>query len=222
MHLVQWRQVVEDPERAPVRRHDQVGALDDEVVDRRDGKVALQRLPAGAVVEGHVDAELGPDVQQTLAIRVLSDDAAELVRRQPRVDSGPGGAQVVGPVDVRRVVAHLVAGHGHVERAARVWRFGDHRDLRELRQVARRDVHPVATVVGRQVHQSVVGPCHEHPLLVSRDHQREDRGVHLGARGVHRERAGDPHGVRVGVGEVRADGLPAVPLVGRTEHLVAG
>ena len=168
-----------------------------------------------------MDAELGADVEQTLAIGVFTNDAAELVLRQPGVDPRPGRAEVGGLVDVRRIVARLVTRRGHVDRAGRVWRLGDHRDLRELRQVGWRDVDPVAAVVVRHMHQAIVRPGHQHTLLVGRHHQREDRGVHLGAGGVHRERSGDAHRVWVGIGEVRADGLPAVSLVGRAEQLVA-
>src|SRR5258708_29605188 len=49
--LLQWGQVIEDPEGPAVRRGHEVVVLDHEVVNRHDREVALQRLPARAVVE---------------------------------------------------------------------------------------------------------------------------------------------------------------------------
>ena len=65
----QRREVVQDPDRAAVRAGDQVGPLDQQVVDRRDRQVELEALPVRAVVERDVEAGLGAGVEQPLAAR---------------------------------------------------------------------------------------------------------------------------------------------------------
>ena len=92
LRLPQRRDVVEDPERAALRRDDDVLVLDHEVGHGNDGQVALQRLPRRAGVEGHVDPRLGAGEQQAAAHGVLAHHAHE----------GVGGA---GPPATERQVA---------------------------------------------------------------------------------------------------------------------
>ena len=62
--LAQHADVVEHVEAAAVRADHEVALFRDDAVDRRDRQVELQRLPRRAVVERHVDAVLGADIEQ--------------------------------------------------------------------------------------------------------------------------------------------------------------
>ena len=62
--LAQRRDVVHHVEAAPVRRDHQVALLHRDVVHRRVRQILPQRLPLRAVVERHVDAVLGAEIQQ--------------------------------------------------------------------------------------------------------------------------------------------------------------
>ena len=69
VELAQQRDVVEDPERAAVRRREQVAVLNQQIVHRNDRQVQSQRLPVTAVVERNVDAGLGARVEQPATLR---------------------------------------------------------------------------------------------------------------------------------------------------------
>src|SRR5205085_3953101 len=64
--LTKWRQVVQHPERTAVRGYDKVVILDHKVVNWRNGKVQLQRLPVGAVIERYEHTGLGAGIEQAL------------------------------------------------------------------------------------------------------------------------------------------------------------
>src|SRR5512133_1696283 len=64
VELTERLEVVEDPKRAAMRGDDQVVVVNDEVVDGRDRKVQVQRLPSLAIVERNVGASLSPGVEQ--------------------------------------------------------------------------------------------------------------------------------------------------------------
>ena len=66
---------VHDVERAAVRADDEVVVLDLDAVHRRDRQLQLQRLPGAAIVERDVDAGLGAEEQQPLALRVFANGA---------------------------------------------------------------------------------------------------------------------------------------------------
>src|SRR5450759_1822568 len=69
-HLTERGKVVENPERASVRRRDQVAFLDGEIVNGNDRQVAPQRLPVGAVVERYPDPSLRSCVQELSLIHI--------------------------------------------------------------------------------------------------------------------------------------------------------
>src|SRR5262245_26679111 len=79
--LVQWREIVENPERPSVRGRDQVMIFDDQVIDRHDWQVPLQRLPDSPSVKGDIDAGFRASIQQTASPWVLTDDTCKIVVR---------------------------------------------------------------------------------------------------------------------------------------------
>ena len=62
--LPQRRDVVENPESAPVRRDEQVVTMNGDVADGSNRQIQLQRLPVIAIVEGNIDAQLRPGKKQ--------------------------------------------------------------------------------------------------------------------------------------------------------------
>src|SRR6266581_4090958 len=54
LHLVQRREIVEHPERAALRRHDEVIVFDGEISDRHERQVQLEALPVRAIIEADV------------------------------------------------------------------------------------------------------------------------------------------------------------------------
>ena len=78
---MQNRQVIKDPEGAAVRRQHQIKALDLEIVDRRNGQIELEALPARAGVEGDIQTELRAQIEQAFLIWILPHDAAEMIIR---------------------------------------------------------------------------------------------------------------------------------------------
>ena len=126
-HLTQHANIIQNPERAPVRGHDQIGALELEVVNRRNRQVQLEALPARAGVEGHIQAKLRAQIQQPFPPRILAHDAAEVIAFNAVDDQLPAGAVISRLVDIGRVVVILVArgrrrrrSPGHAARA-RSW-----------------------------------------------------------------------------------------------------
>src|SRR3546814_11944258 len=65
--LAQRTDVVQHPEGAAMRRDRDVAGVDGKVMHRHARHVEPERLPVGAVVERHVDAELGARLEQPLA-----------------------------------------------------------------------------------------------------------------------------------------------------------
>ena len=84
------------------------------VVHGNHGQVALQRLPRLAVVERHVNAELGPRVEQTFPLGVGPDDPRVLVLRYAVGYALPRLAVVIRLVEQGSVVGETVAVRGNV------------------------------------------------------------------------------------------------------------
>ena len=165
-HLVERREVVEDPERAAVGRDHQIGVLHDQVVDRRDRQVARQPLPRAAVVERHPDLRLGAAVEQPAAVRILADHPGELAIRQAVGDALPRASVVARLEQIRARVIELVASGGDVAGGRVVRRRLEDADQRPFGQVRRRHRLPCPAAVAREMDEAVVGARPEHVALV--------------------------------------------------------
>ena len=134
--LPQRRDVVEDPDAAPVRADDQVVVLDDEIAHRRRRHVQPQRLPVVAIVERHVDLRLGSGEEQPLALRILAHDADRRAAGNAVDDLLPRLAAVVRAVDVRVHVVEPQRVHRRIRRE-RIEAAGiDREHLHERRSAA--------------------------------------------------------------------------------------
>src|SRR5690242_13870439 len=69
--LPQGRDVVEDPERAPVRPDYNVIVMNHEIADRRRRHVQSQRVPTIAIIKGDKNVEFSSSEQQTRSLRIL-------------------------------------------------------------------------------------------------------------------------------------------------------
>ena len=97
-------QIVEDPDRAPVRADDQIVPLDHQIVHRHGRQIELEPLPGSAVVDRIHHAALGAEVQLPAPGRILTNGVEVDVLRNCGIEPGPGLAEVGGLVQVRPVV----------------------------------------------------------------------------------------------------------------------
>ena len=154
--LTDGREIVENPECAPLGRGDQVGVVHFEVGDRHHRERCRKCTPLRATVVRQVEPRLGAGVEQIPAHGILAHHTDWLVLAQAIHHARPGATVIRGLEHVRRRVADAVGAVGHVHRRGVVWR---HLDLvREaVRQALRRDVGPGRTAITRELHQAVVG-----------------------------------------------------------------
>ena len=221
-HLTERGEVVENPERASVRRRDQVTFLDGEIVNGNDRQVATQRLPVGAVVERYPDPSLRSCVQEARALGVFAQNASELRRGDPVRDRCPRCAVVVGLIQVRLHVVELIPVCGDVRRARRESRRVDHRDARPLRQAGRRHVLPAFSAVARDVDQSVIRAGPDHSGGARRFGDREHGRIVLDGCLVFGDRAaGRAERARVVPGEIGTDRLECLAFVVRLKNHAA-
>ena len=216
-------EIVQDPEGAALRRHDEVSVLHDEVGDRHDREVPLEAGPRPAVVQGEVETGLRSREEEALPPGVLADDAREGVAGDTGVDPSPGRPEVGRFPEVGSEVAELVERSGEVRRPGGVGRGLDRVHLGPLGEPLRRHVLPRRAAVARHVDEPVVAPGPEEPLLQRRLREREDRAVDLDAGVVLRDRAARGALLRLVVPrQVGRDLLPALPLVPRLEEDLRG
>ena len=130
---MEWGDVVEDPERAPVGADHQICAFDDHVPDGRDRQVRLEPLPVDTVVERDQNAAFRSAVQETATIRIFTHDTREFVDRDAVGDARPRRAVILGAIQVRMQVVGLVASSRHVRGRRVVWGWFDDIDHRPLR-----------------------------------------------------------------------------------------
>jgi hypothetical protein len=98
--LAQRRDIVENPERASVRGQHEIVVFDDQIVDRRDRQVDLQRAPVRSVVEGDEDAALGAGIEQAFSLSGLLLQRDERSIGNAGGDAGPRRSVIGGLVDV--------------------------------------------------------------------------------------------------------------------------
>ncbi len=100
--LPQRRDVVEDPEPATMRSHDEIVVLNNQIAHRSRRQIQSQRLPIRAVIERHINAFFGcrrtgalcvPDLRE---LRLRFDPS-----RDPVHDFRPRFAAVVRRKNVR-------------------------------------------------------------------------------------------------------------------------
>ena len=155
--LAQRRDVVQNPEAAPVGADHEVVVLDDQVADGGGGHIEPQRLPVVPVVERHGHRRFRPGEEQTLPQRVFPYGVDGLVG-QAACDFLPGGPAVAGAQDVGFHVVEPVAVDGGIHHVGIGVAGVQLRHLGPGFQAGRRHVPPVFTAVAGDVDEAVVGP----------------------------------------------------------------
>ena len=221
--LAQRADPVQDPEPAPVGGDDEVVPVDLDVAHGDPRQVELQGLPALAVVERDVHAELGGGVEQAPPLGVLADRVDEVAVADAGHDRLPAPAAVAGAVDVGPAVLEAVAVHGDVGGPGVEVGGLDPGDLGPRGEGRGRDVGPVGAAVGAAPDEAVVGADPQQPAVQRRRGDGVDHAAPRPRAGVRGHPGGLQARRRSGVlaGEVRADRAPVVATVGGPEqHLV--
>ena len=189
-HLVQGRQIVEDPKRAALGGGNQflLSLVNREISDWSYRKIELHRLPIRAVVKRNVNTRFSSRIQQAALVWILANHAGERGVGNTVGDLLPGLARFV---KIRLVIVVLVHRRGHV-RGARFERRSLQRiDLNPFRHdVFRgRHVRPVFAAVAGDIHQAIVRARPNRAGLDGRLHHGEDRVVILDAGIVFGDRS---------------------------------
>ena len=150
------RDVVEDPECAAVRGDDEIVTVNGEIADGADGQIILQRAPGGAVVEGNEDADFGSGEEHAFAHGIFAHGVDVGVVRKASVDFLPGLAVVVGAIDIRMEVVHLMAVNCGVGGGGAEARCFDQADHAPVFYAGRSYVGPVRAFVESEMDETVV------------------------------------------------------------------
>ncbi len=150
--LLERGHVVHHPERAAMRRENDVAVLEREIMHGHDRQIELQLLPTAAVVEREPDAALRAGDKQTGALGILARDARELGLIDAGVDARPCFAKILRLPDQRSVVVELIAVRGAGAEVRRV----DARDPRVLLHVRRSNSAPRLPAIARERNFSVI------------------------------------------------------------------
>ena len=180
VELLDRLEVIENPQRAPMRGHQQriVTRMNRELVHTHRGEVRLKPLPALTAIEREENARFGTHVQHVGVARILRERAHHFTG-QPRGDRAERRAEIGAHPHIRRIIVLPIVGDRDVHRArlkARRYHLRHKRMTgREARQILR-DILPRRTVVLRHAHRAVVGAGVVDTLLLRRLRQRHNRG----------------------------------------------
>src|SRR5262249_1267397 len=152
-------------------------------------------------------------IQQALAHRVFADAVriAERGMRNAAGDLRPGFAVIIGLVDKRVPVVHLVQVYSDIGGGGIVAGGLDVGVRSPIRQVGNifRDIGPVFAAVAGQLQQAIIGSRPDHAGFFGRfGNSEHDPGI-FHANVIGAETAGAAHSTLVVARQVRADDLPA-------------
>src|SRR3954462_14513748 len=88
----------------------------DNVPNRCDGHVVLQRLPVVTIVKRYVQSELRRGIQEALRLRVLFDGVDVRAFRYTGHHILPALATVMSAVDIRLIIGDPMTIHGSISR----------------------------------------------------------------------------------------------------------
>ena len=181
--LPQRRDIVQNPERAPVRGQHQVVAVNDQVVHRRRRQIQLQRFPVCARIVRNKNAGFRSGEQQAFALRIFPHGAHERAFRDALHQQFPGLAVIRGGVNIGPQIVVGVPVHRHPGGAGIERRGIDLADLAPFGHLLRRHVRPILAAIASDVHQPIVGARPDQALRQRRFGHRED-GVVIFRAGI--------------------------------------
>ena len=120
-------------------RNDEIVVFDDQVVNRGDRQVQLQRLPMRAVIKRNEDARLSPRVEQSPSLRIFADSVHVRAIGNSVHNCAPRFPQIGRFENIRLKVVKLMSIHRDVSSVAVVRRGINQIDSTPLRHF-RRDV----------------------------------------------------------------------------------
>src|SRR6202790_810897 len=219
VELAKRRNVVENPERTPVRADDEIVAVDREVAHRRMRQIELHRLPVVAIIEGDVHGGFRAGKEQTLVRWIFANYVAGRVVGNAFGGFLPRLPKIAGAVDVWMQVVQTEAVYGGVRGAGdEVRRFDDGNFAPGL-ELRRRDVLPSLAGVAGDVDEPVIGAGPNGADLF----ERRSEGINDAAvPALFRIGSGKSAEVRRslirGTRQIRADDLPAISGVAGFEQ----
>src|SRR5689334_9437814 len=107
--LLQRRKIVQRPERASMSCHEQVIAVDGEIVNGRDRQIALERFPMRTVIPGEKHAAFCAGIEQPFAFLVFAHSVNKSIGWETTRDGGPRLAEIGGLKDIRSKIIHFMA-----------------------------------------------------------------------------------------------------------------
>src|SRR5437867_2538946 len=102
--------------------NDQIIVFNDEIPDRGDRQIHLQRLPLVAVIEGDVDSVLSASKKQSFPYWIFAHNVDIGALRNAFCDFGPSLSQVVRAINIGLQVVRLMTIDGGVGSFCVKWR----------------------------------------------------------------------------------------------------
>ena len=99
--LAQRTDVIQNPERPPMRSHDEIVVLDHQIVHRRGRQIQLERPPLRSIIERNIDSIFRARVKQSAFLRIFPHGANKRAVRNSIDQLRPGLAVIARLVDVR-------------------------------------------------------------------------------------------------------------------------
>src|SRR6266849_8729816 len=109
--LPKWSDVVENPERAPMRSDYDVIVMDHQIANRRGRKIEAQRLPMISVIKGDIHRALTAGKKKTLALDIFPDGVYRFVVGQSADNLLPAAAAVVRAINIRMKIVQAEPVH---------------------------------------------------------------------------------------------------------------
>ena len=146
-------------------------------------------MPVSAIVERDIHTDFSGSIEQTFALGVLTHCAHGSSRWQISVYTFPALPKVGCFVSIRRPVVRLMAIDRHIRcSSAEVTGFDEadaaivqNRSSPAVREVLWRNVRPILSCIGRDMHQSIIAARPNYACLQWRLCNREHRAVVLRA-----------------------------------------
>ena len=197
----------------------EIVVLNDDVANRRRGKVEAQRLPMVPVVEGNIGGALRPGEEQAFALGILTNSVDVLVIGNAGDNLSPGLAAVTSAKNMRAQVVKAQGVDSRISRIGVAVAGFEDRDFLPCAETSGSDIVPVRAAVGGEPDESVVGSGPYAADVERRWCERVDDAA-LRRRHLAGENADAGGDVPCFACEIGADLLPgSATVVGRPEGI---
>ena len=222
MRLAQRSNVVEDPERAPVRGDHQIIAVNRHILHRRYRQIQLQRPPIVSVIVRDVNAELGPGKEHPFLLRIFTHRSHKRRSVNALGDHLPRLAVVPRSINVRSLIVEPVRVHRRIRFARIEVGSFDQRDSAPIRDSLWGHIFPALPAIACQVNQTGIAARPDHSAVQAGGRNRKhhaiaellgiincgSRSARLGVESRGRSR------------EIGADRAPVQAAIRRLQHVL--